>query len=369
LEHQVRKDAVEFASVSHAQGWPVEDLAQMLHLAARTLRSWGQRLRQLSLSLGWLGRPTKRAALPVRQRLLEVLEEVGPGVSVADLRPTFPEIGRRELEDFLARYRRVWRWRHSAQVPVLRWPQAGRVWAMDFTEAEAPIDGCYPYLLAVRDLASGQQLLAWPTTDMTETSVRCALGSLFTLYGAPLVLKTDNGSAFRAEAAQQYLRHWGVTSLFSPPRMPRYNGAIEAGIGSLKMRIHRLAAHQGHPGVWHGQDVEAARLEANATGRPRGSSGPTPDEVWAARSSVSHQERTNFQATVASHRAAELAQTASAASGAPPAAEGDLLWSHKEFVDEDRRAVRRALEACGYLFYSRRRFHLPIPGKITAMVS
>jgi transposase InsO family protein len=365
LEQQVRKDVVEFTSASHAKGWPLEDLAQLLRLAARTLRSWRERLRQLPAQLGILGRPTKRAALPVRQQLLEVLEEAGPGVSVADLRPQFPEMGRRELEDFVARYRRVWRWRHTAQVPVLRWPHAGRVWAMDFTEAAVPIDGCYPYLLAVRDLASGQQLLAWPTTDMTEPSVRRALGSLFTLYGAPLVLKTDNGSAFRAEAAQEYLRRWGVTSLFSPPRMPRYNGAIEAGIGSLKMRIQRLAAHQDRPGAWRCDDVEAARLEANATARPRGFNAPTPDEAWAARSPISAAERSRFQATVANYRTAELAQAGSAS----PPTDWNSLWTHKELLDEDRHSVRRALEACGYLLFSRRRIHLPIPRKITARVS
>ena len=45
---------------------------------------------------------------------------------------------------------------------VLHWPVPGRVWAMDFAEPSLPgitgvvppLDGRYPYLLAVRDLAS-----------------------------------------------------------------------------------------------------------------------------------------------------------------------------------------------------------------------
>jgi hypothetical protein len=57
-----------------------------------------------------------------------------------------------------------------------------------------------------------------------------------------------------------------------------YNGAIEAGIGSLKTRTERQALWAGRPGPWTWQDVEAARQEANATARPHGAYGPTPEQ-------------------------------------------------------------------------------------------
>src|SRR5262249_27637262 len=62
------------------------------------------------------------------------------------------------------------------------------------------------------------------------------LTELFTVFGAPLVLKSDHGSAFGSEAVQALLARWGAFSLFSPPGCPRYNGAIEAAIGALKTR-------------------------------------------------------------------------------------------------------------------------------------
>jgi transposase InsO family protein len=366
LEQQVRNDVIDFTVQTRAKGWPLASLAEMLGVAVRTVRSWCQRLRFAPLDFIPLGRPTKRSPLPVRHALLEVIDELGPSVSVADLREQFPEMGRRELEDFRARYRRVWRCQHTAQVSVLHWPQPGTVWAMDFTELPLTIDGRYRYLLAVRDLASGQQLLAWPTADMTEATVRSALSWLFATHGAPLVLKMDNGSAFRAGMAQEYLRRWDITSLFSPPRMPRYNGAIEAGIGSLKTRMERLAAHQGHPGVWTCDDVEAARREANANARPRGPNGPTPDQAWAARSPISAEARLHFQATVECHREAELAKVTGAGPGTVLGADWESLWTQKEFAGEDRRAVSRALTTCGYLFITRRRIYLPIPRQKTA---
>ena len=43
--------------------------------------------------------------------------------------------------------------------------------------------------------------------------------------------------------------------LFSPPGVPRYNGAIEAGIGSLKARAEQHATRHGHRGAWTWDDV------------------------------------------------------------------------------------------------------------------
>jgi hypothetical protein len=70
---------------------------------------------------------------------------------------------------------------------------------------------------------------------------------LFVRHGAPLVLKADNGSAFIAEATRDFLSLVGVNLLFSPPHTPRYNGSIEAGIGSLKTRTERHACRASRP--------------------------------------------------------------------------------------------------------------------------
>ena len=86
----------------------------------------------------------------------------------------------------------------------------------------------------------------------------------------------------------------GVASLFSPPHWPRYNGAVEAGIGSLKGRTEAHAARHGHPGLWTWDDVAGAMLEANALARPRGEHGPSPEALWAARSVITATDRECF---------------------------------------------------------------------------
>src|SRR5437868_1132119 len=66
-----------------------------------------------------------------------------------------------------------------------------------------------------------------------------------------------------------------VTPLISPPYYPRYNGAIEAGIGSLKTRTQAHASCHGHPAYRTCDDVAAAQDDANHNARPRGPSGPS----------------------------------------------------------------------------------------------
>ena len=241
-EQAARLDALNAGSWFLEHGWNWTETANVLHLSPRTLRDWRQDLVRHRIADHALGRPVVRSSREQRNDVIHLIDELGPGIGLSTLRTCFPGMLRAELDDLLRRYRRVWRLRHQQPLRVLHWPVVGRVWAIDFTGPRTPVDGLYPYLLAVRDLASGQQLLWLPAADPTAAVTADALTSLFATYGAPLVLKSDNGSAFIAEATQQLLNEFGVEKLFSPPGVPRYNGSIEAGIGSLKTRTE-------HPGT------------------------------------------------------------------------------------------------------------------------
>jgi len=71
--------------------------------------------------------------------------------------------------------------------------------------------------------------------------------------------------------------------LFSPPYYPQYNGACEAGFGTLKTYAHHEAAKHGRPHQWSCDDVEAARMRANELSRPHGYLRPTPAENYLWR--------------------------------------------------------------------------------------
>lgn len=360
FEHRLRLHIVDLTEWTAACGYQHVDIAERLGLSPRTLRQWQHDLRANRLRVQPLGRPLLRSSRADRQEVLEVLHELGPATGVPTLRACFPTMPPAELADLLRRYRRVCRQRYRQEQHVLHWQLPGAVWAIDFAEAPCPIDGIYPYLLAVRDLASGLQLAWLPVRNLTAREAMRGLQPLFVMHGPPLVLKSDNGSHFGADDMHVFLTLWQIEHLFSPPRMPRYNGAIEAGIGSLKTRTERHATAAGRPAFWTAADVDAARLEANATARPQGPTGPTPDDIWEQRRPISAEQRAAFRAEVERQRPA-----ARAAIELPM----DGPWTTTEVRSTDRHAIRRALEEHGFLFYSRRRIPLPFPKRKAANIT
>jgi transposase InsO family protein len=353
-EHVLRSNLVDLTRWTLNLGLSLPETADLLHLAPRTLRHWYDDFRIEAPRIHTLGRPTLRSSRADRTEVLDVLDELGPATSVATLRACFPWMPRAELEDLVKRYRHVWRLRHQYAPYSLHWQRSGAVWAMDFSEPPQPIEGIYPYLLAVRDLASHQQLLWLPVFDMTADTTIEMLWMLFVLHGAPLVLKADNGSAFIADATKDFLSPMGVNLLFSPPHTPEYNGSIEAGIGSLKTRTERHATRAGHPAYWTWDDVAAALSEANATARPHGETGPTPNELWDKRRRLTAEERRLFQETVLRQRE-------------EPGTKEDL--SSKEERRMQREAIRCALVEHGILLFSRRRIPLPITNQKVANIT
>jgi len=358
-EHDLRNRLVDFHHWTARQGLTLPQTASLLDLAPRTLRQWCQDASALAWPAPPLGRPALRPSRHDRNAVIELLDELGPAAGVPTLQACFPAIARAELTELLQRYRRIWRLRHRQLLHVLRWTTPGSVWAMDYTEAPQPIDGLYPYLLAVRDLASGQQLLWLPLAQANAEAACSALGSLVALYGAPLVLKTDNGSPFCAGATLDLLHTCGIIPLFSPPYCPRYNGAIEAGIGSLKTRTQQYAADQGRPTSWSWHDAAAAREQANATARPKGEHGPTAEELWKHRPQISAAQRDAFKTAVENHR-----HQARGNEGYPVI--GPLLAREERALD--RHAIRRALVEHDLLLFRRRRIPLAFWSQKTANI-
>jgi len=153
----------------------------------------------------------------------------------------------------------------------------------------------------VRDLASGSMLAWQPLPVLTEEVTSAVLARLFAVHGAPLILKVDNGPAFRAADFQDFLLASRVIPLYSPPSCPSYNGAIEAPIGSLKKRTDAKAQAEGHADRWEPADQEAAQGRANDS-HPRRLNGRTPAAVWASRKWIDPLERVVFELTVQRQR-------------------------------------------------------------------
>jgi transposase InsO family protein len=356
-EAAARDRVVAAAAWAQGHGWQQPVVAERLGVSARALRRWARGPARLPAR----GRPVVRPAWAVRQEVLTKLAEWGPRVGLAQLRAAFPAVAPAELVDLRDRYRRVVQDQRRGRRARLTWTRPGTVWAADFAWPPAAIEGRYPRLLSVRDLASGVQLAWQPTAGETAAAACAVLAGLFREHGAPLVLKVDNGAAFDSAALHKLLSQHGVQGLYSPPYTPQYNGAAEAGVGALKGRTEAQALARGAPGDWTWEDTEAARQEANAVCVGRRATSPTRAVVWAAREPLGTEARTTFQAEVSCQQ-----------QGPAPAGSTEVEATGGEASDKAcpwRVVLRRALVALGYLVFSWRRIPLQVKANKTAKIT
>ncbi len=329
-------------------------------LCPRTVRSWEERWQEDQLAPRSRGRPVERPDRDLRSAMLTIFDLVGPEISEQALKEIFPEVSRAELRERKHRYRAVWRRKGAKFVSALRWVSPGSVWAMDFTTPPLPVDGIFGKILAVRDLPSSRQLELLPAKAEDAETACDALEALIKAHGPPLVMKIDNGSAFKSADFQELLSKHGILALYSPPYTPTYNGAVETGQGTFKTHAHYESARHDRPGEWTCDDVEAARLRGNALSRPHGVDGPSPDRAWEDRIGITAADRNRLREVYEQEFKLELK-----ARGILP-----LIGPSKKDKDSiDRHAISKALIKCGFLLIKRRRITPPVSQRKAAGIT
>jgi len=343
-EARTRSDAAGFLARAFKEGVAPGEAGGMLFLSASTIREWRRRRDEERLEAARLGRPPRPCSAEEEAEIKRLLWVVGPCGSVDYVREQFPEVPRAAVEEIVRSFKRDLEDKRKAALLICNWTKPGAVWAADWTAPDFPIDGGrYPKVLAVRDLASGEILLAMSAERSSAKVAAFAIGCLFAVHGAPLVLKTDNGPEFTADEFRAFLRGHRVTHLLSPEYYPEYNGAIEAGIGALKTRTMYHAARHGRIGCWTCDDVEAGRLQANETSRPQGPWGPSPESSWRSRERIGNEERQRFIELVEQERRERLSRESNS---------GSLGAQEKKAIA--RRAIASALAKSGCLTMKRR---------------
>ncbi|MGH3421446.1 MAG: hypothetical protein ACRDOD_17880, partial [Streptosporangiaceae bacterium] len=132
----------------------VADLAGFFGFSERSLYRWQHTAADPD---GWvpLGRTPKQAPNEVRNALFSYLSQHGSRIGVPRLRRQFPQVGKREMEEFVRRFKAVERHRNGKLLHRLTWLKPGATWTMDFTEPAAALEHPYRSILCVRDLGSG----------------------------------------------------------------------------------------------------------------------------------------------------------------------------------------------------------------------
>ena len=346
-ECQARHEAVHFVE---EQSFSCRSAALCLRVSARTLADWKCRKARGELVPRLRGRPCREVTCTERVTVETLLDETGPRLGLPTLRSCCSDVPPSILAYLLEGYRRQFQAEHRLVVETLRWLRPGAVWAIDHSQPPRSIDGCYDQILAIRDLASGMQLAWTPVADATGAEALPVLEALVAKYGPPLVVKSDNGSAFISTLFADWLGAWQIVPLFSPVRMPRYNGACEAGIGGMKRRTELVAARHDRLLNWSCDDLFAALVWANEEHYPRGLAAGTAASRFAARLPLGDAERNTFRAAVVQSEQEFYAAACTS---------GDLLTDKLRAVYH-RRAVRRVLVEHDYLSITRRSIPQPI---------
>jgi len=118
--------------------------------------------------------------------------------------------------------------------PLHPWPESKSSWDrihMDFT---GPIHG--QWLLIIVDSYSRFTDAEWFST-ITATATCKYLRRLFSRYGPPKVVVSDNGTQFTANEFAQLCTNFNITHLRSPPGHPQSNGLAERMVNTLKRSL------------------------------------------------------------------------------------------------------------------------------------
>jgi transposase InsO family protein len=164
-------------------------------------------------------------------------------------------VSRRDFQGLVGQTRREVLRERAADTRHVHWLVPGTVWSIDPTTLQlAGAAGRRKLpILPVLDLASRYKLPPALGERLTGEVVAARLEQLFSQFGAPLVLKRDNGSNLNSEEVNEVLARWLVIPLNSPRHYPPYNGGIERSQRELKTALRpRLLAAGDAPTAWAG---------------------------------------------------------------------------------------------------------------------
>ncbi|XP_043200506.1 uncharacterized protein K02A2.6-like isoform X1 [Amphibalanus amphitrite] len=124
-----------------------------------------------------------------------------------------------------------------------------RPWQRLHIDYAGPMEGGHWLLIIVDSYSKWVDVHITTSTSAAVTIDR--LRQTFACHGLPLVLVSDNATAFASSEFSAFLKGNGIKHLFSPPRHPSSNGQAEAMVkvvknalrnrtGSLQTRLHRF---------------------------------------------------------------------------------------------------------------------------------
>ncbi|KAH9585992.1 hypothetical protein MS3_00007063 [Schistosoma haematobium] len=115
-----------------------------------------------------------------------------------------------------------------------QWEKPNSPWERLHADFAGPIQGKM-FLIIVDAFTKWPEVYIMPNCTTSETIRK--LSTLFSSFGVPETLVTDNGSQFAAESFKHFCRTNGINHLRSPPYHPQSNGQAERFVDTFKRAL------------------------------------------------------------------------------------------------------------------------------------
>eukprot|EP00731_Ephydatia_muelleri_P017061 Em0010g159a len=239
VKHWTKKDPILSQVLQYIlAGWPLHPPSG----ASQTLLSFWQRRMELSTHDGcilW----GNRVVVPEKGRnyVLQELHGGHPGISrMKSLSRTFvwwPGIDK-DIEMLVSKCPQCQAARPSPPVaPLQPWSWPTRPWARLHIDYAGPVEG--QMLLVVID-AHSKWIEVEVGKDATAEATIQRLRTIFSRFGIPETVMTDNGPCFSSREFHDFLKNNCVTHIRSAPYHPSSNGMAERAVQTVKQGVKKM---------------------------------------------------------------------------------------------------------------------------------
>nr|XP_037276783.1 uncharacterized protein K02A2.6-like [Rhipicephalus microplus] len=124
----------------------------------------------------------------------------------------------------------------QAKEPV-NWPETHERWSRLHVDYAGPVKG--KMLLIVVD-AHTKWIEALPVSQANSHSTVEALRTIFSRFGIPRTVVSDNGTPFTAREFEQFMERNGIAHIRTPPYHPQSNGLAERAVRTIKDGLKKI---------------------------------------------------------------------------------------------------------------------------------
>ena len=178
-------------------------------------------------------------------------------------------VSRRDLQSMVAMARHDENTLHRQNLRRISWNVPNVAWSMDPCEyGGRDAAGAKVYLNHMQDLAARYKFTPMTGDVPRGEEISGYLAATFDRFGAPLILKRDNGGNLNHAAVNAVLEDYFVLPLNSPVHYPPYNGAIEEAQTELKNGLATKLSHKPSCPREH-MEAYASTVEHDLNHQPR----------------------------------------------------------------------------------------------------